>query len=194
MLLLMMLACSKPPECPEPPPADRVLDASEAALIKPYLEELRQGIQLVGDQGFGICQGKRSCDTFLGLEPPPLEAGDYLVRAELGVPELGEGWKVKFKIDCDLTTAEGKTSHQNHEKVYDVRHVRTPDMGYRLQPLWMIQSPHPNGSRTCAFSLTPIRPDGAEGTPWTGRYTTAAPTEAEAPAAAQPATKGKDAP
>ena len=62
------------------------------------------------------------------------------------------------------------------EKVYDVRHVRTPDMGYRLQPLWMIQSPHPNGARACEYSLTPIRPDGVEGTPWTGKYTTAAPT------------------
>ena len=176
MLLLLMLACSKPPECPEPPPAERVLDPAEAKLIEPYLLDLRQGIRLFGEQGFGVCQGKRSCDTFLGLDPQPLAAGDYLVRAELQVPELGEGWKVKFKIDCQLTTVEGKTTTQNHEKVYDVRHVRTPDMGYRLQPLWMIQSPHPNGARACEYSLTPIRPDGVEGTPWTGKYTTAAPT------------------
>lgn len=192
LLLTLLFACSKPPECPAPPPAEQILDAGEAKLLAPYLADLRQGVRLYGEQGFGICQGKRSCDTFLGTEPPPLAAGDYLVRAELTVPEIGDGWKVRFNIDCDLTTVEGKTTHQNHEKVYDVRHVRTADMGYRLQPLWMIQSPHPNGSRSCSYSLTPIRADGVEGTPWKGKYTTEAPAaDGAAPAApAAPAAKG----
>ena len=192
LLLTLLFACSKPPECPAPPPAEQVLDPGEAKLLAPYLDDLRQGIRQFGDKGFGVCQGKRDCETFLGTEPPPLGPGDYLIRAELTVPELGEGWKVKFNIACDLTTIEGKTTHQDHEKVYDVRHVRTPDMGYRLQPLWMIQSPHPNGSRSCSFSLTPIRPDGSEGTPWTGKYTTEAPAAdgASPPPASPPGAKG----
>lgn len=177
MLLLLWFACTKPPPCPEPPPADRVLEAGEAAILAPYLADLRQGIRPYGEQGFGVCQGKRTCEQFLGAEPPPLAPGDYLVRAELSVPELGEGWKVRFDINCELTTTEGRTTTQNHEKVYDVRHVRTANMGYRLQPLWMIQSPHPNGARACTFSLTPIRPDGQEGQPWKGKYSTLPPTE-----------------
>ncbi len=184
MLLLLWLACQPAPKCPEPTPADRVLSEPEAKLLAPYLADLRQGVRLFGEQGFGVCQGKRTCDQFLGAEPTPLAAGDYLIRAELSVPELGEGWKVKFKIDCELTTSEGRTTNQSHEKLYDVRHVRNETMGYRLQPLWMIQSPHPNGARACTYSLAPVAPDGAEGKPWTGKYSTLPPAEAgEAPAA-----------
>lgn len=181
MLLLLWLACSKPPECPEAPAPARVLSEAEATLLAPYLEDLRQGVRLYGEQGFGVCQGKRSCDQFLGAEPSPLAAGDYLIRAELSVPELGEGWKVRFKIDCELTTTEGRTTTQNHEKLYDVRHVRNEKMGYRLQPLWMIQSPHPNGARACTYSLTPVRPDGSEGRPWVGKYSTLPPDQAGTP-------------
>ncbi len=188
MLLLLWLACAPAPKCPEAPAAERVLSEAEATMLAPYLTDLRAGIRAYGEQGFGVCQGKRTCDQFLGPEPSPLAAGDYLIRAELQVPELGEGWKVKFKIDCELTTSEGRTTNQTHEKLYDVRHVRNDKMGYRLQPLWMIQSPHPNGSRACSFSLTPVSPDGREGKAWNGKYSTLAPAEAgTAPAPEQPA-------
>ena len=189
MFLLLWIACEKPPTCPEPPAPERVLSEAEAKLLAPYLDDLRQGVRRHGDQGFGVCQGKRTCDTFLGPEPAPLAAGDYLIRAELDVPELSEGWKVAFHIDCTLTTAEGRTTTQTHDRTYDVRHVRT-EVGYRLQPLWMIQSPHPNGTRSCTYSLTPLRPDGSAGEAWNGRYTTPAP-DASAPGAAPAAPEGK---
>lgn len=175
MLLLIWMACNPAPTCPETPSEDRVLSVAEAKLLAPYLADLRAGVRLFGDQGFGVCQGKRSCDQYLGAEPPPLAEGDYLIKAELSVPELGEGWKVHFRISCDLTTLEGRTTTQQHDKLYDVRHVNNETMGYRLQPLWMIQSPHPNGSRTCTFSLAPVDPSGQEGSHWKGRYTTPAP-------------------
>lgn len=182
MLMLLWLACSPPPKCPEPTPPARVLSESEATLLAPYLADLREGIRTFGDNGFGICQGKRDCEQFLGPEPAPLAAGDYLIRAELQVPELGEDWKVRFKIDCELTTSEGRKTPQTHEKLYDVRHVRNDKKGYQLQPLWMIQSPHPNGARECTYSLTPVSPDGKDGKAWTGKYSTLPPAEAGATA------------
>lgn len=171
-LLMLLFACNK--ACPPALPEARVLSESEATLLAPYLDELRKGVQRYGEQGFGICQGKRACDTWLGPEPPELAPGDYLLKAELAVPRLGDGWKVKFHIDCQLTLADGRATTQTHERAYEVRSVKA-DMGYRLQPLWMIQSPHPNGARSCTFSLTPLRPDGTAGQPWTGKYSTPAP-------------------
>lgn len=175
-MLLLLLACSTPPECPAcpaPPDPAQTLAPWEATLLAPYLDDLRAGVRLDGDQALGVCLGKRQCDSFLGPSPPPLPEGDYMIRAELRVPELGEGWKVRFKIDCELTSPEGRVTQQTHERTYDVRAV-SQDKPYRLQPLWMIQSPHPGGARSCAWSLTPVRADGVDGTPWTGVYTTPA--------------------
>lgn len=175
-MLLFLLACaSPPPPCPEAPPADRVLSADEAALVSPYLTELRAGIQLFGEQGFGLCQGKLTCDQWLGPTPDLLGEGDFLIRAELSVPTLGETWQVRFKIDCTLTDASGRQTTQTHQRDYPVR-ATGKDKGYKLQPLWRVQSPHANGERECAFSLTPIRPDGKEGQPWTGTYHTPPPS------------------
>lgn len=177
-MLLLLLACATPsecPACPPAPPAAQLLEPWEASLLAPYLDDLRQGIRLAGDQGLGVCQGKRQCDTFLGLEPPPLAEGDYLIRAELTVPELGSSWKVRFHIDCTLTAADGRVTEQTHERAYDVRPV-SKENSFRLQPLWMIQSPHPGGARACEWSLTPVRADGTDGAPWKGRYSTPAAT------------------
>ena len=175
-MLLLLLACARPPECPtcEDLPASQKLADWEAPLLAPYLEDLRLGIRQSGEQGFGICQGKRSCDAWVGPSSEELPAGDYLIRAELKVPQLASGWKVSFHIDCTLTAADGRTTSQVHDRDYDVRAV-TKEQGFRLQPLWMIQSPHPNGARDCSFSLTPHRPDGVAAEAWTGHYKTPAP-------------------
>lgn len=181
LLSLFLLACSSPdcPDCPktECPPCDESsasLADWESAVLADYLQEIREGIQLHGEKGFGICQGGRQCDTFIGTSADTLPAGDYYLHSEFSVPSLGQPWKVNFVVDCTIDDGKGNTSSQHHEKEYDVKYAGK-DRGYRLSPLWKIQSPHPNGARECEFSLTPIRPDGQAGEAWTGSYKTPAP-------------------
>jgi hypothetical protein len=185
LLLLLMMACSSqaPTDCPEcaacPEQAAATTGSTaladwEATLLAPAIEELRKGTQTWGEQPFGVCEGKRDCDTYLGATPGLLEPGSFFVRSEVKVPSVGEGWKTTFAVDCTSTDARGNTSEQNHEKTYDIKYTGK-ERAYRLQPLWKIQSPHPGGARTCDFSLTPVRPDGEAGEPWTGHYETPAP-------------------
>ncbi len=180
-LLFLLAACGSPdcPDCPvckECPPAPaHSLEDWEADILQPLLDQLRDGIALHGDEAFGICRGKRECDEFIGTSPSgPLPGGDFFIRAELEVPPIGEDWKVQFQVQCELTNPQGNSSTQNHDKIYSVKYAGK-GRGYRLQPLWKIQSPHPNGERKCDFSLTPIRPDAQKGEPWTGSYSTAMP-------------------
>ncbi len=185
-LLLLLLACTNqaPTDCPECPtcPEQAAAPAGgataladwEADLLAPAIEELRQGLQTWGDQPFGVCEGKRDCDTYLGDKPGLLKPGSFFVRAELKAPSVGEGWKASFSVACTSTDARGNTSEQNHDKTYDIKYTGK-ERAYRLQPLWKVQSPHPGGARTCDYSLTPIRPDGEAGEAWTGHYETPAP-------------------
>jgi hypothetical protein len=185
LLLLMLLACTSqtPSECPECPSCSEQagtsagasgLAAWEAELLAPTLEEMRKGLQTWGDQPFGVCQGARDCDIYLGEKPGLLEVGSFFIRTELKAPAVGEGWKASFEIDCSSTDARGNTSEQHHEKTYDIKYTGK-ERAYRLQPLWKIQSPHPGGARSCDYTLTPIRPDGERGEAWSGHYETPAP-------------------
>ena len=187
MLWLLLASCAEAPECPPVeacPPAQ--LEAWESALLEPYLVDLRKGIRPHGDQPFGVCAGRRECERYIGAHAGLLEPGDHLIRAEVDVPDIGDGWKVRFHIDCELIDITGTARPQSHDREYEVR-ATTGDRGYRLQPMWMIQSPHPNGARKCTFSLTPVRPDGTVGEQWTGDYETPAPAGgAAAPGAGTP--------
>jgi len=184
-LLLLLVACTNqaPTDCPECPTCPEQAAAAggstalaswEADLLAPAIEELRLGLQTWGDQPFGVCEGKRDCDTYLGDKPGLLKPGSFFVRAELKAPSVGEGWKASFSVACSSTDARGNTSEQNHDKTYDIKYTGK-ERAYRLQPLWKVQSPHPGGARTCDYSLTPIRPDGEAGEAWTGHYETPAP-------------------
>ncbi len=185
LLLLLMMACTSQtptscpecPVCPEQPPAAAgasQLADWEATLLSPAIEELRQGMQTWGEQPFGVCEGKRDCDTYKGATPGLLEPGSFFVRAEVKAPSVGEGWQASFAVKCTSTDARGNSSEQDHEKTYDIKYTGK-ERAYRLQPLWKIQSPHPGGARSCDYSLTPIRPDGEAGEPWTGHYENPAP-------------------
>lgn len=186
MFALLAIACSNPrgptvcPECEDcaaaaaPTSPGEGLAPWEQALLQPSIDDLRQGVRPWNDQGLGVCMGDRECDAFIGLDAGELAVGDHLVQAELAVPELGEGWQVKFELACTVTMPNGGTKPVDHEKVYDVVHTG-PKRGYRLMPLWRVQSPHPQGSRDCAYSLTPMRPDGTLGTPLKGSYLTPMP-------------------
>ena len=140
------------------------------------LGDLRAGVRPFGDDTVGVCAGDRECSEFLGMDAGTLPEGDHIVTAELAVPQLGDGWQVRFEAMCDVTLLNGKTSEVDHEKTYDVTYTG-PNRGYRLSPLWRIQSPHPQGERRCTWTLTPLRPDGVEGEPMHGAYTTPMPSE-----------------
>jgi len=182
VLLFLLLACAQNdaptcPPCPAGPEreeAGQSLAAWEAALLQPTLEELRQGVRTWGEMPFGVCSGKRDCEEYLGAEPGLLAPGNFFVRTELKAPAVGEEWAVTFHIDCTTSDAKGKESSQEHEKTYTVKHTGK-ERGFRLQPLWTIQSPHPSGARSCSFTLTPLRTDGVAGEPWKGSYKTPAP-------------------
>lgn len=174
---LMLGSCSQlcPQDCSScPPPTDPALslEAWEASILSPTVEELRAGIKTHGEQGFGVCKGKTECESFLGATPGELAEGDYFLRTELKVPRAGTGWKADFHIECHTVGKE--TPPQVHDRSYDLRYMGA-DRGQRIQPLWRIQSPHPNGPRSCTYSLTPVRSDGVKATPIQGSYTTPAP-------------------
>ena len=184
LLVAWIVACSQPPaaECPDCPTCEQPgpggsLSPFEATLLSPTLEDLRAGVRPFdgSEQAFGVCKGDKACDAFLGADPGVLSEGQHMVRAELAVPSVGEGWQVRFRVDCEVTSAEGRTSAVDHEKTYDLTHTG-PKRGYALQPLWRIQSPHPGGRRDCTYSLTPRGPDGSEGAPITGSYITPMPS------------------
>ena len=180
-LLPLLVACGGQTPCPEVecpacPENTIEVEAWQSDILKPYVEALGKGLQPFGEKGFGVCEGReRSCENFLGSDNQQLEPGEYVVRAEVAVPELGEGWKAQFKISCETTRANGKVTPYSHERTYEVKHIARDDRGYTLHPLWTIQSPHKQGARTCKYELVPLRPDGSAGAPWTGTYATPAP-------------------
>lgn len=198
-MLLLSLGCASDPACAPCPACEPAAQGSaagsaagssggasgavsggatlapwEAELLAPELEALRAGVVARGEQGFGVCAGKDDCEAFVGGDAGELPLGPHILSAELDVPALGEGWQVRFDLVCDVTTPKGNTSTVDHSKTYKVVHTG-PKRGYHLSPLWKIQSPHPQGRRDCKYSLTPLRPDGAEGTPLRGAYATPMP-------------------
>ncbi len=161
--------------CPAVPAATgSPLEDWELQVLDKDLQSLRAGIQARGEQGFGLCEGAQSCERFLGAAPGELPPGAHILQAELDVPRLGEDWQVRFDLTCSVTTPAGTELDVDHSKTYGVVHTGSKQ-GYRLSPLWKIQSPHPQGARDCELSLTPIRPDGQDGTPIRGSYKTPMP-------------------
>ncbi|MBN1336073.1 MAG: hypothetical protein JXB39_08945 [Deltaproteobacteria bacterium] len=177
--LLLLVGCSGTPVCPpcaSDQPGAVVLAPWEAALLAGTLEDLRAGVRITGERGFGICSGRTECESFVGpTSQGPLPEGHWFVRAEFEVPSVGEGWTVLFHVTCTTNPGSPNASTQVHDRAYPVKYTGREGT-YRLQPLWKIQSPYVNGPRSCTFSLTPVRPDGVRGEPWTGAYETAGPT------------------
>jgi len=176
--IVLLLACSSPApveaECPEqecPDCSDASLEAWELSILGPSLERLREGIKPVGEQGFGVCKGEDGCETWLGSDAGSLGTGSHYVRAELQTPPVGSPWTVVFEVACK--DAEGNPT-QSHSYSYDLVYTGEKQ-GYRLEPLWTIQSPHPGGARDCVYTLTPIRPDGEKLARLEGAYRTPAP-------------------
>jgi len=179
-LFSLLLACApEAPECPTCPTVEApklAVDDWEAEVLTPVLEDLRAGITLWDDQGWGICKGNRDCDEFLGTEATDLPEGQYLVQAVLKVPSQGGPWKVKFDVECNTRIQNGRDTVQKHDREFEVKHTGS-HRGYPLRPLWKIRSPHPQGARSCTFELTGVRSDGKVLDSWTGSYSTPPPAE-----------------
>lgn len=145
-------------EAPKPAPAaGGDLTAFEKQHVGPLLDDLRAGVRPLDDKGVGLCKGKDSCDTYLGLEAKDLPKGDYILQAILAVPKSGEDWSVELKTDC-VTTKGDSESTKSNSKSYDVKYGG-PD-GYKLVPLRRISSPGKYGDQACTWTLTAPHPDG----------------------------------
>ncbi len=179
---LFLLACGKAADCPDcpdcPEPTGPQVEAWEAALIQPSLDSIRAGVQPWSDESWGLCTGIQKCEQYLGRDAEALPEGDHVLFVELKVPEIGDGWKMKFHWSCDTHNIHGRTTFQEHEKEYTVRYSG-PNRGFRLLPLWRIKSPHAQGARDCDYQMTAIRPDGTEGETWGGSYKTPSPLTEE---------------
>ncbi|MCA9549099.1 MAG: hypothetical protein KC933_03625 [Myxococcales bacterium] len=155
------------PATPSAPaaPATAGLSTFEHSVLDPLLDDVRQGIRPWSDESVGICKGEgKECEEWVGTDVGELPEGRYMLRAELRVPKYGEQgtWKVRLDTNCETTkvtkTGESKNS-QNNSKEYDVRYIGE-ERGYRLSPLFTIESPSKGGTRTCTWKLTMLHPDG----------------------------------
>ncbi len=164
--------CARRPE-PDPAEAEALRTDFEHQLLDPVLGDVRLGVRAYTDESIGICTGKGDCEHFLGVDPEPLPEGDYMVRAELRVPAVGEKgtWRVEFDTTCTYTrtTATGQeTSSKDYSRGFDVIYTGE-DRGFRLQPLRQIKSPTKTGSEeACDWTLTAPHPDGAK--TWSGSW------------------------
>ncbi len=149
------------------------LTSFEEGLVGPLLSDVRAGVQPWSDQSIGICKGQgRDCEEFLGSSAEELPPGEYMMRAELKVPRVGDKgtWKVKFEAQCTTTrkTERGETTTTNStSKEYEVQYAGT-ERGSRLSPLYTIRSPDPSGDKHCTYKLTSLHPDMPS--EWTGSW------------------------
>ena len=137
----------------------------EQRVVDPMLEDIRAGVRPFTPESVGICKGQgKECDEYLGLEVGELPEGEYMVRAELLVPKTGDlhEWQVRFETECTTTReTDGGSSESttSNSKEYDVRYAGE-ERGYRLSPLFRIDSPHSSGARSCSWKLVSPHPDG----------------------------------
>jgi hypothetical protein len=149
------------------------LTSFEQSLVGPLLSDVRTGVQPWDEQSIGICKGQsRECQEYLGSSAEELPPGEYMMRAELKVPQVGSkgAWRVKLETECTTTrrTERGESvTTSTSSKEYEVQYAGT-ERGSRLSPLVTIRSPEPSGAKHCSYTLTSLHPD----TPltWTGSW------------------------
>ncbi len=149
-------------------PSDEGSDLSdfEQTVVAPLLEDVRAGIRAWDDQSIGVCVGNKNCDEFLGTEAGELSEGKHMIQAVLRVPKIdpADGWTVEFATECTITSTNGNsttTSNKSYSKSYTVRYAGE-NKGYRLAPLYTIDSPGRSGASECAWSITLNHPDSPE--------------------------------
>ena len=171
--------CEPCPKCPSADAGDTQKDSTaksntpssdlsekELALLKPYLNDIREGIRPFNEKGIGICKGlDRTCPEFLGTEVGDLPAGEYQLRADLVAPKLSpeEKWEMQVDINCEITrklkNGDSKTN-QDWSKTYKISHTNNKEHGYRLSPLRKITSPSKYGRQDCTYTMTAKNANG----------------------------------
>ncbi len=144
--------------------SDVKLTQFQADLLASSIEDIAGGVRPFEPTAIGICKGQRTCDEFVGTDVGELPEGDYIIKAELRVPNHGDPgtWKVQFSTSCTTTrtTDNGESSSSSESsREYDVRYAGK-ERGYRLMPLRTIQSPSQGGKRECTYTITAPHPDG----------------------------------
>ncbi|MGC6492687.1 MAG: hypothetical protein ACON5B_07580 [Myxococcota bacterium] len=134
------------------------LSEREAVLLKDILEDLRAGVRPWSESSVGVCRGTgRACEEFLGVDAGVLPPGEYMLRAEVAVPQLGPRgtWSVDLTTRCETTReVAGTTTSMKNERQqsYDVTWAG-PSHGYRLSPMLKITSPSPAGTQACTWTM-----------------------------------------
>ncbi|MCB9689285.1 MAG: hypothetical protein H6735_29880 [Alphaproteobacteria bacterium] len=133
----------------------------EHQLLDEVLEDVRAGVRPWDDQAVGVCAGKKECTSYLGMDAGVLAKGDYMVKAELRVPQIGEKgtWKVDFHSECSIDHGAAAPEVRTYDRTYDVWYGG-PERGYRLMPLRTFESPSKGGAQTCKYTITAKHPDG----------------------------------
>ena len=151
------------------------VSGAELKLLEPFLSDLREGIREFSPNSIGICEGQsKSCETFVGLDAGELAEGKYMIRGDFQAPKLKpeNGWTIKFAVDCEITKVSKNstsTTTKNYSKEYTINHVNRTEYGYRLSPLYNIESPSSSGTHNCTWSITGSNLE--EPVVWKGSYT-----------------------
>ena len=154
-------AAQPAPAAEAPAPASRggaTMTEYEQKILGPVLEDLRNGVRPFDDQSVGLCQGKSTCDRFIGTSSKGLEPGDYILQAVLAVPKEGDGWTITLATDC-TTTKGDSTTNKSDSKDYELKYPGE-GRGYKLVPLRRIKSPGTYGAQSCSWKITAPHPDG----------------------------------
>ncbi len=147
----------------------------ELELLEPFLTDLRQGIREFKPNSVGLCKGQgKNCDEFVGLDAGELAEGKYMIRGDFQAPKLTPegGWTIQFELECEISKQSNNTTSKTsktYSKEYTVKHVQRTEYGYRLSPLYKIESPSGLGEQNCAWSITGQNLDAP--IVWKGSYT-----------------------
>ena len=183
MLLMSLFACAGD-EAPAPPPkpitaqkpsvvktSDKgsvavasnnsfQLSVEEVTVLKPYVDQLREGIRPATSDSIGICMGQGlECEQYLGLEAELKNPGKYMVRGGFHIPPMEPegGWLITFNLDCTIERPN-KSGGVDTDKKSRSRTSKigrnTSEHGYRLSPLHKITSPSTRGDEKCEWSIT----------------------------------------
>jgi hypothetical protein len=155
-------------------PAGPTLTAFEAQVMGAALDDVRLGIRPWDDKSVGICKGQdRNCDEYLGTSVDVLPEGEYMLRAEMRVPKVGDKgvWRLHLKTECTTTRTgpNGTSSSTNaNERDYDEMVYAGEEHGSRISPMYRITSPNSSGAQECTWTLTSN--DADHPATWSGKW------------------------
>ena len=141
------------------PEGGTLLNDHEYQYFVEDLVRLREGLQPVPDQPFGVCRGGQACTTVLSpQELLPIARGDYTLGGALKVPPVGQ-WSVRFHTTC--IDAKGGLVAED-ERVIPLRGDADGEMA--LPSLLTFSAPPRGawaGADRCMFGLLADQPEAS---------------------------------